>query len=167
MTPINDIREEEPIFNWEPVINEMKEAIKQLDNRVKSNVMDIGKLRKFEVMIKNLDIKMNDIASYKDPVIRDHQIKELQNTVEDIRPMVKILANQMRKIKENKFIEIVTDREIQSLYSQSGVLQKNVASKFDISLEQASRYCNGFVKDLMIRHKLKQFFLESIEKNLG
>jgi hypothetical protein len=67
----------------------------------------------------------------------------------------------------SKFIESVSDSEISTLYKQSGLQLKNIMDEFKVELPTAHRYAHGEVKDLMTRHKLKQFFLKNIGESIS
>jgi len=133
------------------------------DNTALSQEEKLGKL---ELYIKRVEASINEVRMFTRPQEIEQQIKLVQDLVYELKPKVELLIRQMDKLIGPSSIKTISDKDLYELWMKSGVTQKSVANDFSVSLQTAGKYCNGDIKDLSIRHKLREYFLAKIDDTI-
>lgn len=111
------------------------------------------------------DDRLKDLCKITMPDYYIAIINDLTKRVSNMDGEIKTLANRFNEYILKKTIEIVTDKEIKSLYIQSGLQFKHVAERFNVEQPRAYKMVHGEIADHLVRHQLKQFLISVIEKS--
>ena len=123
------------------------------------------KIEKLEMYCHKIENLFNEVKLWTNPVEINTKIENLYLTVNEMKPLVDQHQKRIDYIQGENLVQLVTDKEIKMLCLQSGVGQKQVAYDFNVAEQTASKYCNGDVGNLMLRHNIKQYFIQKIEEN--
>jgi hypothetical protein len=125
-------------------------------------------------IVKEIRIDVQQAKQFMEILHKKTSPISIQQSVDATNSKLVLLDNRLKEMAINfekhftsKFIESVSDSEISTLYKQSGLQLKNIMDEFKVELPTAHRYAHGEVKDLMTRHKLKQFFLKNIGESIS
>jgi len=132
------------------------EMMTELDNFRKFN------MQRFQEIVADInDVRMVRIA----PTL-ENRIKTLEEMMDGLIMKTDSLGVQIKSMmNDEKFIERFTNEEIQSLYDESGLSQKDITDKFHVTQPQAANYIKGKVEDLMIRNQLGKFLRSKCFEN--
>lgn len=120
-----------------------------------------------EVELKKVSDMIKDIWSSQLPAAYVQNINEMKQRLGVLEYESKVFRNQFNEAMTKKFIEVVSDDDLQLLYVKSGLQLKEVQDALDISLSQASRLVNGHISDVQLRHQLHQLCLKKISSVYG
>ena len=117
--------------------------------------------------IRILNNRLTDVASDRDPVIRNEQIKVLQDVTEKHNNQILVMQNLLNDLSSDKFIEIVDCDQLKELYidySKIGGKYEDLAFRFNTSASKICKTINGDNYDIEFRAELKSFFTKKLKE---
>ena len=118
--------------------------------------------------IANLENRLSEIETIRDPQRANVRIDAMIAEQEAQHSLIEELSNKMNAfVKDDKFIELFTDEEFRTLYDNSGLNSKDVATIIhnnptfkdqDVSAPAISKIINSIVKDVHLRSFLGRYF---------
>ena len=118
--------------------------------------------------IANLENRLSEIETIRDPQRANVRIDAMIAEQEAQHSLIEELSNKMNAlVKDDKFIELFTDEELRTLYDNSGLNSKDVATIIhnnptfkdqDVSAPAISKIINSIVKDVHLRSFLGRYF---------
>ena len=129
--------------------------------------MDIEALeRKFQNAITNLQEQITMVAGLRNPIYSEDMFKEMQEKYQEMFERYVVLNNKVNMtLSDDKFIRIVTNDEIKELYSQSGMMIKEIAEDFKQDIGTAWRHINGEFLDATERYRLYMYLQKKCIEN--
>jgi hypothetical protein len=155
-------------------LKELDEKFDEFLNGLKEHVLN-DKIR--VVLNKFMEEVKTDLSVTKEflkelhlktsPVRMQNTMNELHTRIVNVECKMKQLASDFNEQMNTRFIEEVSNQEIKQLYLQSGLGLKHIQDEFKIAHSTAHQYVHGEVKDMMTRHKMKQFLISKIKENIS
>ena len=125
-------------------------------------------IRVLKGQIANLESRLSEIETIRDPQRANIRIDAMISEQEAQHSLIEELSNKMNAfVKDDKFIELFTDKEFKTLYDNSGLNSKDVAaliknnsafSEQDVSAPAISKIINSVVKNVHLRSFLGRYF---------
>ena len=123
-------------------------------------------------MMIDLESRVSDLEGIKNPLTTEGRIETIFSQIDELTQKIVVLTKRMSDyIFDYSHVETFSDDKLRELYENGGItigelktfIEKNFTDGKSVSLETASNYANGEIKDLKIRSALGKYFRQNIK----
>ncbi len=159
-----------PAINESFIENQVKQHLQAIGAKEAAQILrdEMEKIStQVEVQIKATKEYMEQIHKKTSPTNIILSLDQTHKKLADVQNQVKEMQINFDRNFTSRYIEIVSDEDLVSLYKQSGLVLKNIADHFNVELTTAHRYANGLVTKIDTRDQLKKLFVKAIERKMA
>lgn len=170
------IKELEESVNRESI--DMSKIEKGINKKVDDFLKTIDKQKILKLFSEALDNRLDaierDVRTQKDylevlhqktgPVHMEQSIRQLWDKHNECLIAIQTMKNDFQKNFLDRFITKIEDADLKELYLQSGLKIGDVMKEFHVEQTRAYDYVNGKTSDIHVRNKLRDFYLQAINK---
>lgn len=159
---------------------DMAKIEKEINKKVDEFLKTIDKQKILKLFSEALDNRLaaieRDVRTQKDylevlhqktgPVHMEQSIRQLWDKHNECLVAIQTMKNDFQKNFLDRFITKIEDQDLKELYIQSGLKIGDIMKEFHVEQTRAYDYVNGKTTDIHVRSKLRDFYLQSINKRV-
>ena len=117
-------------------------------------------IEQLEQTLRMLDSRMQEIENTRNPRSFEGKLNEATRQIDTLYDQLSKIATMLKSLQlEDRYVEAFRDSEIEEFYAHSGYtlhdvkkfVEKNITEGREMTLQGASLYTNGMIKDMKAR----------------